>query len=400
MNQNQKIWVGVLIALVTMLGLMATDIYTPAMPAITLALATSPHWIQLTVTITLISAGLSQLVYGPLSDHWGRRPVLMIGMAIYILGTAWCTFAQSISALLWARFIQGIGIGAIMSLNRIIIRDIFSGLELAKALSYIGAFIALAPGIAPTFGGFIQIHLGWRWVFGFLLIYSLVLTVLTALTLPESHHSRSKTALSFSHVLRNYFMIMHNGPFWANACCAGLALAAMIICATINPFLFENHLGKTPAEYGIWALVGASGFLVGMLFNPRFVEYWGVERTLKTGNLLVLLMSLVLIVSGYFHVLNVAVLIIPTLGIELGIAMVFPNAFIGAIAPFPTIMGAAGALYGSLQIAITFLSSVIVTLLHTSSQLPMGILLLFVAMMSLLATQYTKSDAALDIKAK
>lgn len=278
---NNKIWLGILMALITSLALMATDIYAPAMPAVTKAMLTSPHMVQLTVTMFLIAAGLSQLIYGPISDHHGRRPVLIFGLGIYLLGSAMCTFAHNLPWLLAGRFVQGIGTGAVMALNRVIIKDAFSGIQLVKALSYIGAFIALAPAIAPAFGGFIETHWGWRWIFGFLLVYCLGLSLLAWLTLPETYINRSHKPFLFKQVMINYGVISKNRQFWANVCCSGLAFAAMITCATINPFLLENGLGKTAAAYGFWAMISAVGFFIGMLSNTRIVERLGSERTLR-----------------------------------------------------------------------------------------------------------------------
>jgi MFS transporter, DHA1 family, 2-module integral membrane pump EmrD len=373
---KEKIWIGVLMASITSLGLMATDIYTPSMPAVTQVLNTSSNMVQLTVTMFLIAACLSQLVYGPLSDHCGRRPVLIIGIVIYIIGSAVCTMAPDISVLLVGRFIQGAGTGAIMSLNRVIIRDTFSGLELVKALSYIGAFVALAPAVAPALGGFIQVHGGWRWVFGFLFIYSIVLIILTWILLPETHQNRSASSLSLPNVIRNYGFIIKNRYFWANVWCSGLALAAMLACATINPFLLQNGLGMNPSHYGVWATISAIGFLAGMLSNSYLVNFLGTDRTIQFGNLLMFSMGLVFIITGYLHILSISSVIIPTIGVEFGIALVFPNAFAGAITPFPMMSGAAGALYGAVQIALTFLSSGIVASLSASSPRPLGFLLL------------------------
>ena len=385
---SEKIWLGILMATVTSLGLMATDIYTPAMPVVTLALSTSVNTIQLTITVFLIAAGLSQLIYGPLSDHWGRRPILMVGLTIYILGSILCSLAKNIDLLLLGRFVQGLGTGAIMSLNRVIIKDAFSGVQLVKALSYIGAFVALAPAVAPALGGFIEMHWGWRWIFGFLLVYSILLGILSWLTLPETHHGRLTSTLSFTKVMGNYATIIKNRFFWANVWCSGLAFAAMIVCATINPFLLENGLGMTAAEYGFLAMISASGFMIGMVTNSYLVSRLGTERLITLGNLLILSMGLVFIITGYLKVMTVSTIILPTIGVELGIAWIFPNAFAGAITPFPTIAGAAGALYGCIQIGISFLTSAIVAMISESSQLPMGILLLGIAILGITIFHY------------
>jgi Bcr/CflA subfamily drug resistance transporter len=373
---NSKVWVGVMMALVTTLGLMATDIYAPAMPVVMQVMKTTSDSVQLTVTLFLIAAGVSQLIYGPLSDQWGRRPIMLTGLGIYMLGTLLCTFAPNMAILLTGRFVQGMGTGAIMSLNRVIIRDTFAGLQLVKAMSYIGAFVALAPAVAPALGGFIEFRWGWRWIFGFLLIYSLVMGALAWRMLPETHVNRLNQPLSLSRVFSNYIFITQNRRFWANVCCAGLAFSSMIICATINPFLIENNLGKTVAEYGLWAMISSAGFLAGMIMNTPIVQRVGTTRTLQIGNGVILAMGLIFIICGYLKVMSVGLIILPTIGVTFGIALVFPNAFVGAITPFSMIAGAAGALYGCVQVGISFITSIAVALLNESSQLPMGILLL------------------------
>lgn len=381
---ESNVWVGVLAAMITWLGLMATDIYTPAMPAVVHALNTSANTVQLTMTWFLIAAGLSQLVYGPLSDHWGRRRLIITGIVIYTLGSLFCAMAPHISWLLLGRFIQGIGVGGIMSLNRIIIRDTFSGKQLAKALSYIGAFVALAPAIAPAIGGYIQAHSNWRWIFGLLFIFSGIMSLVCWFTLPETHKSRIMIAPSALRIGQNYLFILKNSNFWANVICAGLAFAAMISCATINPFIIEVSLGQTADVYGLLAMISASGFIIGMFVNPHLVSRLGIDRTLKIGNFLVLVMGLIFIVTATFKILTVSAIILPTIGIELGIALVFPNAFMGAIAPFSKIAGAAGAMYGFLQVGISFLTSLVVAMLGNSNQLPLGILLFAIAAIGLI----------------
>jgi predicted MFS family arabinose efflux permease len=271
-----------------------------------------------------------------------------------------------------------------MSLNRVIIKDTFSGVGLVRALSYIGAFVALAPALAPALGGFIEMHWGWRWIFGFLLIYCLILGILMLFTLPETHRGKRSSILSLGGVMRNYRIITQNRYFWANVLCSGLAFSAMIVCATINPFLAENSLGKTPAQYGVLVMICAVGFLIGMLTNTSMVTRFGSERTLRTGNLLILVMGASLIITGYLKILTIEAILIPTIGVGLGIAWVFPNAFNGAITPFPAMAGAAGALYGCIQIAISFVASAAVALVSETTQLPMGILLFCTASLGLI----------------
>jgi hypothetical protein len=164
----------------------------------------------------------------------------------------------------------------------------------------------------------------------------------------------------------------------------------MITCATINPFLLENGLGQSAAAYGLWAMVSASGFFAGMLSNAHIVGRLGIERTLRLGNSIILLMGLIFILGGYFNIMSVAAIILPTIGIEFGIALVFPNAFVGAVAPFPKMLGAAGAIYGCIQVGITFACSIVVAALNETSQFPMGILLAVIAIIGLGTYTYLK----------
>jgi len=166
-----------LIALISTLVLLATDIYTPAMPAVGEYFHVNNQAVQLTITLFLVSFSLSQLVYGSLSDHFGRRPFILLGLLIYLLGTLLCAIATHIELLYFGRFLQGAGAGAIASLNRVMVNELFSGIELVKIMSYLAAIVCMTPAFAPVLGGIIQTHLSWRWIFLLLLAYAVIATV-------------------------------------------------------------------------------------------------------------------------------------------------------------------------------------------------------------------------------
>ncbi len=381
---KNKILFAALLVFITTVGLMATDIYTPSLPIVGATFHASLREVQFTITIFLIAAGFSQLIYGPLSDYFGRRPILLIGFLFYIAGSCVCAVSTNILMLWVGRLLQGFGTGAIMSLNRVIIRDAFAGPQLSKVLSYIGTFIALAPAVAPAVGGLIQNHWGWHWVFGVLIVLGIVGLVWAYSQLPETNSYKKQSMLSFAQVFNNYKNVINNKIFWGHALCSGFALSAMITYSTLNPYLFEIDLKQTPGEYGFWAMIGAIGFIFGMISNSKLVYRLGTERVLHLGNYIMFAMGLILIILGLAKVMNVAAIILPTIGIAYGVALVFPNAFVGAIAPFSKIAGAAGALYGSLQIIITFLTSIIVSDLNQNSQLPMGCIILSISVLAVL----------------
>lgn len=357
-----------LILFVSALGPFASDSYLPSLPAMARELGSSASAMQLTITLYLLGVSLSQLVYGPLSDRYGRKPIILIGLSIAVLGSTLCVFAVSSFTLILARLIQGIGMGVTNSLFRAVMRDTFSGSRLAKIASYTGMIFSIAPAAAPIIGGYLQTNFGWE--ANFIFISALAGTSWLSIwyLLPETNVDLNPQATNLKIVFSNYLELLTNKKFIGFALCSSLAFAGAISYCAISPFLFQDVLGLTPVQYGWLAITITFGILCGQLTNSMFVQRLGINTMLKTGMYLMLASGSIMLLIGLLGILNVSVVMAPTFIFIFGISMIFPNAMAGAFTPFAKKAGSAGAVYGCLQMLSGFVATALVAGLHERTQ--------------------------------
>lgn len=337
---------------------------------------------QFTVTIFLISFCCSQLFYGPLSDHYGRRPLLLIGFLLYVLATFICINANNINALLLGRFFQGLGIGAGAVLSRAMLRDQFSGNELAKMASFLNVGVSTVTTISPALGGFIQWQLGFR--ANFIALFIIGVMVLGLLFFASETNQKKLTQnISIKNILISYVSALSQKTFICNVTCAGIALSALIAYSVANPFLVQTVLGFSPFSYGIFALAIAGCEVIGSLISGYYVEKFGATKMLLIGFLSMLAMGLSMLFIGMFHPTLLGILL-PTMGAGISIGIILPNASAGAFSIFNSGIGVAGALYGFIQLLITAIASSIVAALFIQSQAAIGLVIVSLSCVGLL----------------
>lgn len=373
----------VLILFISLLGFISMDIYFPSLPAIAHHFAISNNHSQLTVTLYLCGFGFSQLIYGPCADYIGRRPVLLIGFFIYLLGSLLLISANTMSILLAARLIQGIGAGAGASLCRVIVRDQFVGDKMAQVASIVTMGIAFTTAIAPALGGFIQDYIGFSGNFTAMLIFGLITTLLVLFFLPETNKNTYQLASHPINCIAIYNKLFAQPIFIRYTLCSGLSLTALLSYAIINPFLLQNDLGLSASYYGLITLCIASGELLGTAINGRYVLRAGREKMLSMGIIILLLCGITLIVETSFGFFNLWSVTLPSFFITLAIGITIPNATASAFSSIEESIGTAGAVYGFLQITITMLITYLIAMMHIQTQNTLGIIILVIALLSL-----------------
>lgn len=382
-NRNEPWVLIVIMILVSTIGLMATDIYAPSLPLIPALFNTTARHAQWTVSFFLIGFAITQLLAGVLSDSFGRKPILIIGLLIFFSGTLLCIFSSSISVLFIGRIIQGIGAGGTSVLSRILLKDCFSGTKMAQIGSYIGGFIGLSLAIAPVIGGFLQEYLGFKSIFIFLFILALFLFYLVNRYYQETNRFKHLHQFSVQNILRKYKLVLSNSTFWVNVVTTGCTLAVIIVCAVINPFIIQNNLHVSTTLYGFYACIAMSGLFVGMFLNARFVEIYGIQRMILTGAVWIILGGIAFVLFSILSYLSVLIVIAPTFIITLATAFILPNAIVGAFKPFPEMAGTVGAVYGFVQMLITGLVSALIALPKEPNLSLLGVMLISLMTFSL-----------------
>jgi Bcr/CflA subfamily drug resistance transporter len=358
------------------IGFVATDIYLPSFPFIQNDFATSKGLIQFSLSIYLLSFSLSQLVYGPLSDRYGRIKIVKIGLLLSLLGTLLCICAFDISSLLVGRFVQGFGLGAGAVIARAIMRDAYAGTELARFGSFVVMGRSILMASAPFFGGYIQHYMGWRSNFIFVFLYTLLALFSIHSLLKETNKNLNPLALRRETLLEHYLHLFKHPAFIGYALCSSLAFSGLAAYFVTSPYLFEKMIGLTEVEYGYLALVLAAAFGVGGYLNAHLLKYLGRAHILFGGNLLMLLSGIFMLAFSSF--LNTYAILIPMIFFSLGASVAIVNSWAGVLHPFEKIAGFAGALYGFIQMFSGALITTVLSIVPESNQIPLSVSLIVI----------------------
>ncbi|MGH8514112.1 MAG: multidrug effflux MFS transporter, partial [Gammaproteobacteria bacterium] len=273
------------LALLTAVGPLSVDMYLPSLPEIGRKLTASPAQVQLTISFYLVGFAVGQIVYGPLSDRHGRKPILLAALALFSTAGIACAFASSIEALIIARFFQAFGGAGAVVLARAIVRDLYSEARAGREFSLMGAIMAVAPTIAPLIGSVLQIAFGWRAIFVGLLAVGSVAAALVWCLLPETLKNRAPEPVSLLSTMRVYRTFMRNSAFLAHlgiVTCSFMGLFAWISGAS---FVLQDLYGLSALEFGVAFALGSAGYMLGTVLAAGIVSHIGLDRTIGLGGL-------------------------------------------------------------------------------------------------------------------
>lgn len=362
---------GLLIALAAF-GPMSIDLYLPSLPRMMQVFGTDVSHVQLTLSVYLAGFALAQLVYGPLSDRYGRRPLLLAGIVIYGLASVLCFCAVSVQMLILARFLQALGACAGPVLARAIVRDSFARDQAARVMASMASVMALAPAVAPMVGGHLLVLFGWRANFALLIGFSLVMLLLIGLALRETNLHPNPHALHLSTLVRNYFSLLGNRSFMGYCLTISFTFSAMFAFISGASFVIIGLLRVAPEHFGYCFLGVVAGFMAGSIIAARLGHRLGLEGMVAAGALIGLAAGLALlglVLAGRVSVVSV---VLPMAGIFLAAGIVLPNCTALAIAPHARIAGSASALLGFIQMSVASLMGGLVGRLDNGTALPMA----------------------------
>ena len=349
MLQPGTLALTLLLSLLTALGPLTMDMYLPSLPAIGQALDASTAAVQLTISSYLLGFAVGQILYGPLSDRVGRRPVILAALVIYVAATVVCAVAQTIGILIAVRFVQALGGAGCIVLARAAVRDLYSGERAGRELSLMGSITAFAPIVAPAIGGLLQDAFGWRASFYLLVVFALVAGATAARFLPETLRQRASGPFSFGAMGALYRSVLVHRGFLANL---GILVAAFVgLFAWISgaPFVMQGLYAMTPVAFGATYAVGAAGYMVGAYVAARVVMRLGLDRTVGMGAVIMAAGGLAMAASVALGLSSVAWLV-GTMTIYLvGMGLVLPQTQAGALTPFADSAGTASSLLGFAQ---------------------------------------------------
>lgn len=343
---------AVLVVALTSLGPLSTDFYLPALPAIARALHTDSAGVQLTLSVYLLGFGAGQLLVGPLSDRFGRRPVMLWGMLVFLLSTLACVFAESLAVLVGARLLQAFGACAGPVLGRAVVRDLYGPAESARMLSHVSTATALAPLLAPLFGGWLTAAWGWRATFVVLAVYAVLLMLAVAMLLRETNRHPDADAMRPGRMLANYRTLLAD-PAYRGALLIGCgAFAALFAFISGSPFVFIEHFGLSPQQMGLAFGLNVTGFMIGSTLSARHSRRLGPARLIRYGAWIGAACGVLLAALAYAGPQHLAAVMLPMWGVTAAIGLILPNATALGLAGYPRMAGAAASLMGFVQMGL------------------------------------------------
>ncbi len=355
MSERRTTFLG---AFLTTLGPISMAIYTPAMPELVHAFATTDAAIKMSLSLFFAGFALAQLVAGPLSDALGRKRATLIFLGIYVMGSLLATIAPSVEFILAARLVQGIGASVGVVVGRAIVRDLYTGAEASRILNTIGIFLAIGPAMGPTLGGLTLAAFGWNAVFllmvGFgLLALTFTLALLRETVVPDLGKLRPARLLS------GYAEVAGNKRFLAASLVLSGTIGALYAQSTMLPFVLINTVGLTPTQFGIGMLMQSGFYLLGSLMLKLFAPRLGGARAALIGIALcglgglVMASSVALVPPFFLSIMG------PVAICTFGLAFLTPHVITLSMAPFPHIAGSASALTGFLQMSAGFAGGIV-----------------------------------------
>ncbi|AGU59643.1 multidrug efflux MFS transporter EmrD [Vibrio anguillarum] len=380
-----------LIAILTAVGQMTQTMYVPSIGHMAGEFLVSPASLQAVMACYLIPYGLSQFVYGPLSDRLGRKPIIIAGLLIYIAGSLLALFAHQYDWFLVGSFIQGLGIGCGGAMSRTLTRDCFSGAELHKANSLISMCVIFSPLIAPVLGGYLTESFGWRSSYLFLSLFAIavVITMMTSMveTLPKAARRHESVANSYRYVLSDK-------RFQGYLICLVATFSGVAVFEAAAGVLLGGVLQLPATTVSLLFVLPIPGYLVGAALSSVIALNFNEKSALYVGLVAIALGSLVVFVPRVLGQTSALTLIGGATVYFLGAGILFPAATTGALTPLPYHAGTGGAVLGGMQNLGAGLATLLASAIPAHDQMPLGALMLLMSVFAVvgLIRVYSKHD--------
>lgn len=366
-----------ILVLMISIGPFGDTEYTPSLPHIANSFGVSYDDAQFTMTSYLIGYAISQIFYGPYSDRFGRRPCMLFGAVMFVIGSAICYLSLNIWMLIGGRFVQALGSCAGSVLSNAAVRDAFPKHEQGRVFATINAAFAVAPGIGPIVGSYVDSYFGWHANFLVLLILSSFLLLMVWLTLPETNHYPNQQATELRYMGMNYFALFKDPYFLPNVTIVGLAVGVVYSCLTASPALVEliyqigliikgSHTWDPAFMIKVIAMGVMLGFMIGSLLCKFTNYYLDNYKTMLVGLCIMLVSSAIMATLAFNNYITLATMLTPIIVIFAGIAFVVPMCTANALAPFSHITGSASAMLGFFEMGLAALSTAIISVIGLS----------------------------------
>lgn len=325
-----KLWQGpqwvfaVLLALLGMLGPFSIDTYLPAFADITRSLDATPVQMQQTLSAYLFGFAFMSLFHGAISDSFGRRPVVLWGLAAFTVASVGCALSQSIGQLIFFRAVQGLSTGAGIVVSRAVIRDMYPPSQAQKVMSQVTIFFGVAPAIAPMIGGWVLVHSNWHTIFWFLAVIGVLLWTAIYRLLPETLHLEQRQQFEVKNLLAGYWKLGSDPRFVLLALASGVPFNGMFLYILSAPVFLGEHLHLLPQQFFWCFLVTIGGIMGGAMVSGRLAGKIAPKRQIRHGFVIMLVIGVINLVANIFFTAHVSWALLPLGVFSFGWALMVP----------------------------------------------------------------------------
>jgi DHA1 family bicyclomycin/chloramphenicol resistance-like MFS transporter len=380
--------INLLFALVIALP-FAMDIYVPALPDMAGYFSVTPAAMQLTLTLFMFSASLMQLIIGPLSDQAGRKPILLLSIGLFGIGSVLCATSYSLASLVIYRMIQAAGCCGMMALAFAVVRDVAEGKESAIIYAYLNGIVSFSPIFAPFIGSFLDIYFGWRATFIALLVIVTWAFISIGGFLPETLEKRKP--FNFT-IFKEYWDIFQHPRFFYYTLISAIGVSYFYLFCSMSPYIIITVLHLPKSHYGYYFCFMGTSLLLGSFLAGKVVEHYGVYRTCLIGVILSLLGGVIMLAWHMVSGLSIANFIWPMLIIGVGGAFQLGMGTAGLMEPFQDTAGAAAGLGGALRFAFMATAGAVFIRKNIDSTLPLSLAAVGFSLLALLIMLKKKND--------
>ncbi|WP_270990572.1 multidrug effflux MFS transporter [Campylobacter upsaliensis] len=364
-----------ILALMSSIAPLSTDMYLPALSQVKQSFETSEFLTQLSLASFFVAFALGQLIYGPLSDVFGRKIPALVGIFLFMLSSLFCVIIDNIYVFIILRFFEALGGCAGVVIARAIVNDLFELKEAASIFALMMVFNALAPMLSPSFGGFLIEYFSWHSIFATLFGLGILLFLLIFFALKESAPHLKRQKFSHKETLKSYRFVLKDKPFILYVSCASLVLAAMFAYITGSSFVFINFFGLSERDFGLLFGLNALGFVIFANINAKMVRKIDSEKILFYALIIMLISTLILFVNSLikpnFWLFELSIFTSIAL-----LGFITPNTTTLAMARFKDHSGTASAVLGTSQFALAGVISFIVSAVGANTPVILALIML------------------------
>lgn len=380
---------ALILGLLSAIGPFAIDMYLPALPSIGKDLSAENNVVQMSLLAFFISFAIFQLIYGPLSDMWGRKAPLYMGIGLFAVASVGCALSNDIETLIAFRFLQGIGGAAGMVIPRAIVRDMHTGVQAARLMSLLMLVFSISPILAPLTGSAVISFYGWRGVFWAVTIAAFIGLILLSTQLKETRPKAARVESSLGSAMAAYRLLLSDRNFLTLTFIGGLGISSFLVYLANSPFVLIDHYGLTPTQYSIAFSINAVSFFTVSQLTGWLGDRFGLVRVMRmalTAFSLTMAAMVVVMALGFNQLPVLATFLFIGYGF---LGLVIPTTAVLALEDHGEIAGTASALMGTLHFVTAAVAMVIAGLFFNGTALPMAAGIGLCAVAAFILTQLT-----------